>query len=259
MDFWDPLFIDTLAAVRPVIVFDQAGVGRSTGTIPTTFQGWANDLIALMDALDITKIDLFGFSMGGMAVQMVALTRPDLVRRLILAGTSASRPLNELPGVVWPRELPPTEPLERLSTAISTEEGKHAIAYSFFPDNDVGRSNANEYWKRISRREAEPPNLTLLDREAGARRQRMASLTKDQSDADSWFNRLKDLKMPVLIANGDDDTLIPTSRSWELLKQIENAQLIIYPRAGHGFLWQYARQFAEDINNFLSRNSGDIS
>ena len=101
MDHWDPLFLNTLASKREVIIFDESGVGRSSGTVPVTFQGCADDLIAFVNALGIAKIDLLGFSMGGIAVQMVALTAPQLVRKLIVAGTTASVPSAErIPGII---------------------------------------------------------------------------------------------------------------------------------------------------------------
>lgn len=74
MDFWDSALLSAPGAARPVIIFDQAGVGRSTGEISTTFQEWADDLIVFVKALDIVKIDLLRFFTGGTAAQMVALT-----------------------------------------------------------------------------------------------------------------------------------------------------------------------------------------
>lgn len=256
MDFWDPVLINAIARTRPVILFDQAGVGGSSGIVPKTFQGWADDLIAFIDALKLQKIDLFGFSLGGVAVQAVALKRPDLVRKLILAGTTAPQPFVQVPGVVWPREVADPGPFKVLCNAASLDEGRDAIYQSFFPITTEGRIAFEEYWSRLSQRHVEPLNLTLLDRHGGARNQRQAVTSRDHSESQSWFNRLKELKMPVLIANGDNDVLIPTSRSWELLTQLGNASLIIYPRAGHGFLWQYAEQFAKDINAFLDRDAG---
>ena len=105
-DFWDPLWLNSLAAAREIVIFDNAGVGRSSGEVPTTFQGWADDVLALIHALGYEKIDLLGFSMGGVAVQMVALTEPQLIRKLILAGTTSSTPgaSSDVSGIVWPQE-----------------------------------------------------------------------------------------------------------------------------------------------------------
>ncbi|KAK3062408.1 hypothetical protein LTR53_019383, partial [Teratosphaeriaceae sp. CCFEE 6253] len=120
MDFWDPLLIDTLATQRPVILFDQAGVGKSDGEVATDYKGWAANVTALTDALGIKQIDLLGFSMGGCTVQMVALARPDLVRKLIIAGSGPSVPTYRHPeGIVWPRDEPPRHAI----TALMKGEG----------------------------------------------------------------------------------------------------------------------------------------
>ncbi|EON69678.1 hypothetical protein W97_08930 [Coniosporium apollinis CBS 100218] len=256
MDFWDPALINALAATRPVILFDQAGVGRSTGSIPTTFQGWADDLIALITALNINEIDLFGFSMGGAAVQMVALTAPSLVRKLVLAGTAASEPsplVSDLRGIVWPRDVPPSEPIKLLATARTPAEIGRALAYSFFHDTDEGRAGAKAYWGRVSERHVsgEPRLLDLVDADTGGKRQRAAYQDWLKPNPRNSFDRLGELKMPVLVMNGDHDALIPTSRSWEMQARIPNAQLIVYPRAGHGFLYQYAELVAAHVNIFL--------
>lgn len=253
MDLWDPLFVNTLAKSRPVIIFDNAGVGRSTGEIPETFQGWADDLISFVQALGLEKFDLLGFSMGGYCAQMTALTAPHLVRKLILSGTGSSTPsADHVPGVVWPREDPPPEAIKALAEADSrTEEGPRSIAFSFFYDDEQGRRAFEQYWKRVQERTAEPLNLELLERDGAGKRQFNAAIDSFKKNPRAAFDRLGELKMPVLVANGDNDVLIPTSRSWELYHQIQNAQLILYPRAGHGFIWQYAKLYATHVNMFL--------
>ena len=259
MDLWDPLLVNALGAARPVIIFDQAGVGRSSGEVAETFQGWADNVVAFVQALGLRKFDLLGFSMGGCAVQLVALKAPELVRKLILAGTTAAAPSGQhVSGVVWPREECPPEPIRALSRAVTIEEGAEAIAYSFFYDDAPGRTAAAAYWDRLSQRTAEPLMLELLDRDNGAKRQMAASLKNRRPDPSSSFHRLGELQIPVLIANGDQDVLYPSSRSWELYTQIANAQLIMYPRAGHGFLWQYPERFAKHINLFLDGEAYDV-
>jgi len=122
MDFWDPSLINPLAAQRPLILFDNSGVGRSTGTVPDTFGGWAANVIALTTALNIPQIDLLGFSMGGCVAQMVALNAPGLVRRLVLAGTRASRSPVTV-GADWPL-------VERFATAMTEEAVEAAFTES---------------------------------------------------------------------------------------------------------------------------------
>lgn len=261
MDFWDPVLINNLAAARPVIVFDQAGVGRSTGEVPQTAQGWADDIIAFVRALEIDCIDLLGFSMGGYAVQMAALTAPGLVRKLILAGTTASAPATDsnTSGIVWPREQAPPQPYKSLATAESSDEIEQSLAFSFFPASEAGTIAAKMYWNRINSQpmaDGESPNLTFVDRRSGSRRQAEASRDWNMSDPRKSFDRLAELKIPVLVMNGDNDLLIPSSRSWELSKGLPHAQLIIYPSSGHGFLHQYAGTVAAHINMFLDDEVG---
>ncbi len=252
MDVWDPLIINTLAKAREVIIFDNSGVGRSSGEVPETFQGRADDLIHFVEALGLPKFDLLGFSMGGYCAQMTALTAPHLIRKLILSATGSSTPsASHVDGVVWPRENPPPEPIKALAEAETSEEGPKSLAFSFFYDDDAGRLAFDRYWKRVQERTAEPLILDLLDRNGGTQRQMSAVIDSFTANPRAAFDRLGELKMPVLVANGDRDVLIPTSRSWEFLTQIENAQLIIYPRAGHGFLWQYPELYATHINMFL--------
>lgn len=252
MDLWDPLFLNSLVKARQVIIFDNAGVGRSTGEIALTFQGWADSAISFLEALQLKKFDLLGFSMGGYCAQMIALTAPHLIRRLILCGTSASLPsADHVPGVVWPRENATGAAIKALSESETPEEGIKSLEFSFFYDDDRGRAAFDRYWRRVQERTAEPLILDLLDAKTGGQRQLEAAYDSFKINPRASFDRLGELKMPVLVVNGDDDQLIPSSRSWELAKQIPNAQLIIYPKAGHGFLWQYPTLVATHINLFL--------
>jgi len=151
-----------------------------------------------------------------------------------------------------PQEQAPPVFITRLATAVTLEEGREALKYSCFPETDTAMAAADAYWKRLNQRSVEPPALELLPMEPNGGRQVAAIMDADQPQPNSSFDRLGELKMPVLVLNGDNDVLVPTSRSWELLKMIENAQLIIYPRSGHGFIWHYATRVGEDVNRFLS-------
>ena len=262
MDYWDPLLVDNIAAKRPVIIFDRPGVGRTEGTVRNTFEDWAKDVVVLAEALDYEQIDLLGFSMGGYCVQMVALNAPLLVRKLIIAGSGPSAPSSETAGIVWPRDMPPTKPIQMLATAVTHEEMEAALAYSCFPDTDAGRKAARRYfdrrYKRTVESSGEEPIWQLLNLE-GAGEQRKAAVEWSAPNPRNSFDRLGELKMPVLVLNGDDDVLIPTSRSYELLKRIDNAQLILYPQAGHSFLFQYAERVARDVNEFLEEDLVSLS
>jgi pimeloyl-ACP methyl ester carboxylesterase len=195
--------------------------------------------------------------MGGAAVQMVALSAPQLVRKLILAGTTASQPAptETGQGIVWPRDMPPSEPFRVLSENVKTaKEAAYAIAFSLFYETENGRAAAKAYWNRIQERKVPDETLTLELLEHSKAKYQIESfgnwMTPNPLNS---FERLGELgtKMPVLVMNGDNDVLIPTSRSWELYARIPGSQLIIYPWAGHGFIWQYAKEVARDISLFL--------
>ena len=194
--------------------------------------------------------------MGGCTVQMVALARPDLIRKLIIAGSGPSVPDKNTEGIVWPRDEPPVHAITLLNhgTGLDKDRVEEGIRVSFFPDTEPGIAASQAYFSRIYQRTPETAGEkvihTFLDAENTAR-QRLAYNDWSAPNPVNSFDRLGELRMPVLIVNGDDDLLIPTSRSWELLKGIENAQLIIYPLAGHGFIWQYAERVAEDVGRFL--------
>ncbi|KAK5948479.1 hypothetical protein OHC33_010513 [Knufia fluminis] len=239
MDLWDPLFINALAAKREVIIFDNAGVGRSSGAVPDTYQGWANDLITLVGALAVEKFDLLGFSMGGIAVQYVALTVPDMVRKLVVAGSRAAAPIVHRSvkegGVDFLKDEPPAEPIEKLRSSVTLEEGR---------ERDV---------------DGEPLILDLLDKDGGATNQILATILDQEQSEDpeflKWYTGSNELSMPVFVANGDDDLLIPTSRSWELFTKVKGAHLRLFPNAGHGLIWQYAESFAGEVNEFLDSDA----
>lgn len=240
MDDWDPALINPLAAQRSVFLFDNAGVGKSTGHVPTTFAGWAHNLIILIHALHIPQIDLLGFSMGGCAAQMVALNAPHLVRKLILAGTCASMGPNRVTVDVGP--------LIGLLKAKNSEENQLAIADSFYYRTEAGQAAAKASWDRIHERKEDRSGL--VDEE-GTRNQSAAFRHFSVPAPTNSYERLHELKMPVLVANGDKDALIDTSNSFDLFRNSTNARLVIYAGAGHGFLNQCAVEFTDLLQDYL--------
>jgi pimeloyl-ACP methyl ester carboxylesterase len=240
MDFWDPALINPLAAKRPVIIFDNSGVGKSSGKVPNTFAGWAENVIALVNALDIPQIDLLGFSMGGCVAQMVALNAPSLVRRLILAGTRASVSPNTV-GANWSL-------VERFTVAMEPEAVEAAFTESMFTTTPNGLAQAKKYWARIHERQHDE---LIMDQETTQAQLNDPWTHWETPNLLNSYDRLGELKMPVLVANGDQDILVPTKNSFELQEKIEGAFLHIYPDAGHAFLFQYGALVATHINLFL--------
>ncbi|TKA61382.1 hypothetical protein B0A49_11269, partial [Cryomyces minteri] len=210
MDFWDPALVNRLAEARPIILLDNAGTGRSGGEVPLTIQGWADNVILLIQALNIHTIDLLGFSMGGFTAQMVALNAPYLVRKLILAGTRPSQGPNIVNG--------DPGPLRRLATATTSSEVESAFAETFFTPTDAGKAAARASWRRINERTEDRNGiLGRLDTK------RQLEAAKDWSIANprNSFDRLGELKMPVFVANGDQDALIPSASGPRSLGVIE--------------------------------------
>ena len=247
MDHWDPLLLSLLAIYRPLIIFDNAGIGASTGIIPLTFAGWAADAIAFVSALGLTQIDLLGYSMSGAAAQMFALNAPHgMVRKLILAGTRASQSNRTVAGRPGP--------FAALFKAQTDKESETALTYSFYPETEEGRANAKVYWTRITEsNNGVAPSFLGLE---GAKIQAGAFVDWSTPNPNNSVERLGELKMPVFVSNGDDDVLIPTVNSCELREKIEGSQMMIYPKSGHGFLVQYAEEFAEHVRLFLDGDTG---
>lgn len=240
MDHWDPAIVNRLASQRPIILLDNSGVGKSSGEVPTTYAEWGENVVALLGALKIEKIDLLGFSMAGCVAQMVALNSPQLIHKLILAATCPSMGPNFVQG-----ELPP---FLKLAGAVTPEENEIAMAETYYYPTAEGKAAAKASWERIHERQ-EDRSDTLG--ETGTHRQIESFQHWAGPDPTNSFQRLHELKMPVFIANGDDDLLMPTPNTWELFQGIQNARLAVYPAAGHGFINQYAERFASDVQNFL--------
>jgi pimeloyl-ACP methyl ester carboxylesterase len=253
VDFWDPLLINTLSQSRPILLFDNAGIGKSSGTIPTSLHGWATHLIDLITTLKIPQIDLLGFSMGGGAVQCATLAAPPgMIRKLIIAGsrTSANPTM-----VIGDRAI-----YRPLAESVTEEEFKESWIRSFYPHTDAGRAAGEEVWRRIQRRDQDrAPHLSV--EEAKRQVQAFKNFSKMGDERNPYERLVKEgremvFNLPVLVANGDDDLLIPSVNSVHLVKMLNNARLKIYEDSGHGFLFQYAERFAADVNAFLD---GDLS
>jgi pimeloyl-ACP methyl ester carboxylesterase len=244
MDFWDPALINALAKSRPIILLDYPGIGKSEGEIPLTFQGWAAHVVALVKTLGISEIDLLGFSMGGVAAQYVPLNTPGLVRKLILAGTRTS---------ITPNAVEASgESFAALKDSVTEQEFKGSWALSFFNDSPHGKAAAQASWDRImSRTEDRAPHLSV----ELAKRQTEAYMSSMTPKPENAYERIHELTMPVLVVNGDNDTLVPTANSHELAQLLPYAEIHIYPNSGHGFLFQYAELFAKHVDLFLDEEN----
>lgn len=236
MDEWDPAFIDALAKTRTVILFDNAGVARSSGTASPRLAGWADSAIAFLSALGYEQADVFGFSFGGLVAQEMAHHHPDAVRRLIIAGSGA--------GYVEGANVRP-EAIAVATRPVNTEDD---FLYLFFRDTPTSQAAGREHLARLSQRE--DAFSTLVSAETW---RAMLSASSDVGSPEtSLLNRAPELKHPVLVANGIEDVMIPTYQSFALAQALPNATLVIYPDSGHAFMFQHVAAFTEAVDRFLS-------
>jgi pimeloyl-ACP methyl ester carboxylesterase len=234
LDDIDPRIATGLAHTRHVVAIDYRGMGASGGSAPLTVAAMAHDVIALLGALGHARVDLLGFSLGGFVAQDVAVGAPGLVRKLILAGTgpAGGRGIERVGAASWPLMLKGLVTLRDPRT------------YLFFPRTATGRQAARAFLDAVGRRLTATPRAFLRQREA----------------IEAWGRQaaqpLENLRLPVLIVNGDDDRMVPSALSHALARRIAGAQLVIYPDAGHGSLFQYHDDFTARAAAFLADAPG---
>jgi pimeloyl-ACP methyl ester carboxylesterase len=235
LDNWDPALLNGFARDRTVITFDNAGVGCSSGDVPDNVAAMAQYALDFLDALGLTQVDLLGFSLGGYIAQHLTLQHPRRVRRLILAGTG-------------PGKGEGTQDLNQtVLEAASGPSSRNGLLRLFFEPTETSQAAGAAFWERLQTRTGErDPFLTGR----GVQAQRTALTRWDQSE-DAAYPRLRELRHPVLVAGGSHDLIIPTVNAYVLAQRLPNAQLILYPDSGHGFLFQYHTLFGQHATLFL--------
>jgi pimeloyl-ACP methyl ester carboxylesterase len=237
LDNWDPALVDALASTRRVVTFDNAGVGGSTGTTPDTVERMARDAIAFLAAMRFSEADLLGFSIGSFVAQQVTLTRPAIVRRLVLASSApqgAAGMHGWAPEVIGAVGRPEPSPDDYLGV--------------FFARSAASRQAGGEALRRMNARtESRDRATTWATREA----QYDAVCTWGIPDH-ALLQRLSAIDKPVFVANGDSDPMILPHYSHLIAGLIPQATAKIYPDAAHGFLFQHHAEFAADVEAFLS-------
>ena len=237
LDNWDPALVDDIAAEHDVILLDHAGVGGSTGETPRSVAAMATDAIAFVEALELTSVDLFGFSLGGMVAQELVLRRPYLVRRLVLASAApeGGRGIHAFAKDV-------------ADAAFRDVPAADDLLYLFFSPSEESQRKGGEFLTRIfTRSEGRDANTSLATRDA-----QIEALSAWGVPDTTRLNRLAGITQPTLVANGDHDRLLPIPNSYLLAGHIPNARLAIYPDAGHAFLFQHPHEFAAETVRFLS-------
>jgi pimeloyl-ACP methyl ester carboxylesterase len=235
LDDWDPRIIDGIAAHHRVIAFDNRGVGGTGSSVPHTVDQMGADAIAFIRALGLEKVDLFGFSLGGGVAQMVALQAPELVRRMILAGTGPR-------GGGGIDQITKIAVIAYLKAGLTFSDPRNFL---FFPRTAEGKRAASDYFKRLKERTHNRDKRISMQA-------RIAQLKAIRHAGQSEPDDLSLITQPVFVANGDHDLMVASSHSADMARRLPNAKLKIYPNSGHGGVFQHHRSFVPDALQFLA-------
>jgi pimeloyl-ACP methyl ester carboxylesterase len=245
LDNWDPAVTDPLASGREVILFDSAGVGRSTGTVANTIGRMAAHAWDFLDALGMDACDVLGFSLGGMVAQQMALDRPASIHRMILVGT-APRGGEDIMHLDKPR-------LAR-HLGDPTLKGYAVLQKLFFAPTTSSQAAGGAFIERLAQRRED------LDTPSGPNviAAQMAAFREWEQSNGPRFADLKSIQQPTLVVNGVHDDMVPVSNSYRLAENLANAVLLVYPDAGHGSLFQFHESFTRQAAAFLASDSRSI-
>ncbi len=236
LDNCDPRIMDAIAAHRHIISFDYRGVGSTSGEQGTSIPDMANDAIAFIHALGYKQVDIVAFSMGGFITQELLLVEPQLVRKIILAGTGprGGEGVSDVVGLTYK---------DIFKGFLTFRDPKF---YLFFTQNKVGKEAARDFLRRLKERT-----------ENRDKKVKLSVLKKQLKAIAAWGHDtpadLSVFKHPVLVANGDKDRMVPTPNSYDLAKRFTNSEIVIYPNSGHGGIFQYQEEFLKKAIPFLTK------
>jgi len=244
LDNWDPAVTDALAEGREVILFENAGIGRSTGIVPTTIADMAGHALAFLDGLGLPGCDVLGFSLGGMIAQQMVLDRPPVFRRMVLVGT-APRGGEDIMHLDKPS----------LSTHLGNPnlKGYEVLQKIFFAPTQSSQAAGGAFIERLMRRRAdrEPPSGQSVAQA------QMAAFQEWEQPNGERFADLEGIGQPTLVVNGVRDEMIPVRNSYWLSASLPNAVLLTYPDSGHGSLFQFHEAFTGQVAAFLASTSAE--
>ncbi len=236
LDNWDPRIMDGIAAKHHVIAFDNRGIGASSGSPSNSMEQMADDAITFIKAKGFTQVDLLGFSMGGMVAQEIVLKEPQLVRKMILAGTGPAGG----DGISTVAGVANYDLLRGLLT------GQDPKQFLFFPRTPQGIEAGKAFLARLQERSVHRDQAISVAAYVAQLQALRAWGQKKPAD-------LSVVKQPVLVVNGDDDRMVPTPNTHDLAQRLPNSSLIIYPDAGHGGIFQFHADFVPSALAFLGR------
>jgi pimeloyl-ACP methyl ester carboxylesterase len=234
LDDWDPRVLDGVASQHHVIAFDNRGVGATGGRVPNDIEEMGADAIAFIRTLGYEQVDLIGFSLGGAVAQMVALQAPDLVRRMVVAGSGPRGG-----GGIW--KMPFIVGGAYTKAFLSRKDPRHFL---FFPRTAEGKKAANAYFERLAERTTGRDKP--ISSQAG-----MAQLRAITSAGMHPADDLEQIKIPVFVANGDKDLMVASEHSKDMAARLPDSRLRIYPASGHGGVFQYHHEFVPEVLDFL--------
>jgi pimeloyl-ACP methyl ester carboxylesterase len=242
LDNWDPAVSDPLASGREVILFDNAGIGRSSGQVPETVAGMAAHVMAFLDGVRLERCDVLGFSLGGMIAQQMAKERPSMIRRMILVGTA-------------PRGGEDIMHLEKPSLAQHLQDPRNSgyavLQKIFFAPTTTSQAAGEAFIARLMQRkdDRDPPSGPNVAKA------QITAFREWERVAGERFAELRGLRHPTLVVHCFHDEMIPVRNSYWLAENLPNAALLAYPDAGHGSLFQYPESFTRHAAAFLSSDS----
>ena len=244
LDNWDPAVTDPLSLGREVILFENAGLGRSTGEVPENMAGMAAHALAFVDALGLKRVDILGYSLGGMVAQQIALERYSLVRKLLLVATAPEGGED-----IMHMEKPEL----RKTTEDPNLPGLEKLVRLFFAPSKSSQAAGEAFAARLAERttDREPlagPNVAMAQ---------ITAFRAWEHFAGERFATLRKITQPCLVVNGVFDNMIPVRNSYTLSEHLPNAMLLTYPDAGHGSLFQFHRSFVQQASLFLDSENLD--
>ena len=241
LDNWDPAVTDALASEREVILFDSAGIGRSTGKVPETVQDMAAHTLAFLNALGLERVDLLGFSLGGMVAQEIALARSSLIRKMLLVATAPE----------GGEQIMRMEKPQLRQIFASNLSPSQRLVELFFAPSASSRAAGEAFIARLGQRNQDREPVSGPE----VAKAQIAAFRGWESFTGERFAKLCKISQPCLVVGGVFDILIPVRNSYLLSEHLPNAVLLTYPDSGHGSLFQFHESFTRQAAAFLASDS----